>query len=270
MAENVVSKTSYKLFGNEKRPALILIHGLGLNKNMWKYQVDDLKENYFVVTYDLLGHGESGEPEKLANLSEFTDQIKGLVNHFELTHLGVIGFSLGGIIARHFAQRYSSDLTALVILNSPHTRTPEAQQAVQKRLMQVSAYGPIATVDDAIKRWFTSKFQREEKEKIALVRSWILANEKKLYSQNYRILVEGVKEVVGYNNNIECATLIMTSDQDYGNGPEMSHAISKEIPKSKLIILKGLRHMALFERPILVNKYLKEFLDSNLCCGELS
>ena len=54
----------------------------------------------------------------------------------------------------------------------------------------------------------------------------------------------------------------MTADQDYGNSPSMSKAISEQIKNSNLVILKGLRHMALAEDPAKVNKILLGFLNT--------
>lgn len=54
----------------------------------------------------------------------------------------------------------------------------------------------------------------------------------------------------------------MTGDQDYGNGPEMTHAIAAEIPGAQTLILPGLRHMALMEDPAALNIPLRAFLDA--------
>ena len=55
--------------------------------------------------------------------------------------------------------------------------------------------------------------------------------------------------------------LVMTGDEDFGNSPDMSRAIAAEIPRSELVVLQGLRHMALAEAPGLFNKELLGFLD---------
>jgi pimeloyl-ACP methyl ester carboxylesterase len=52
----------------------------------------------------------------------------------------------------------------------------------------------------------------------------------------------------------------MTGDEDYGNSPAMSRAIAAEIPGSELLILPGLRHMALAEAPARFNATLLGFL----------
>ena len=38
---------------------VVLIHGLGMDRHMWKGQVDGLSRHYRVITYDMIGHGES-------------------------------------------------------------------------------------------------------------------------------------------------------------------------------------------------------------------
>ena len=53
-----VKGTSVNLV-SENGPYVILIHGLGLNKDMWEWQIRDLSKNYSLITYDLIGHGES-------------------------------------------------------------------------------------------------------------------------------------------------------------------------------------------------------------------
>ena len=252
--------TSYAISGVRSTTVVVFIHGLGLNKNMWQYQISEFEKEYCVLSYDLLGHGQSVVAKEEPSLRVFSNQLKLLLNELGISKVIVIGFSLGGMIARHFAQRYHSMLISLVILNSPHKRTAIAQDAVLKRYHQVSKNGPLSTVDDAIKRWFTVGFEKNNKIEIDLVRSWVLSNEPEIYSKNYWVLVEGVKEVIDRHGSIRCPTLVVTASEDFGNGPEMARSIADEIPGSELLVLKGLRHMALFEQPQIMNRHLGEFL----------
>ena len=59
-----------------------------------------------------------------------------------------------------------------------------------------------------------------------------------------------------------CPTLVITGDQDFGNGPEMTFAIAAEIRGAKSLVLPNLRHMALAEAPHAVNKPVRTFMDS--------
>ncbi len=52
--------TSYVDCGSGE--ALVLIHGVGLNKQVWQPQIDAFCGEYRVVAYDTLGHGKSRIP----------------------------------------------------------------------------------------------------------------------------------------------------------------------------------------------------------------
>ena len=92
------------------------------------------------------------------------------------------------------------------------------------------AGGPEATVEDALKRWFTEDFQKKFPERINVVKKWIIANDQIVYPSIYQLLVDGVDELIAPQQKITCPTLVITGDQDYGNPPAMSLAIAEEIP----------------------------------------
>ena len=45
--------TAYCLDGHPEHPAVVLIHGLGLNQAMWRDCVPSLADQFEVITYDL-------------------------------------------------------------------------------------------------------------------------------------------------------------------------------------------------------------------------
>ena len=44
---------------SDSRPWLVLIHGLGMQQEMWQWQIPALSAHYRIVTYDLYDHGKS-------------------------------------------------------------------------------------------------------------------------------------------------------------------------------------------------------------------
>lgn len=254
--------TVYEIFGPANAPCVVLVHGLGLNRACWQWMVPDLSKQYRVLTYDLCGHGESADPPNEPSLSQFSRQLEQLLDHCFVDQAVIVGFSLGGMIARRFAQDAPDRTRALVILHSAHKRSDSAQAAILKRVEQARADGPDATVEDALERWFTDDFRQHNPQIMELVASWVTANCKDLYHRNYRVLATGVEEVVAPNPPITCPALVMTGDEDFGNGPEMTEAIASEISGAKTVILKGLRHMALAEAPQEVNGPILDFLNS--------
>jgi pimeloyl-ACP methyl ester carboxylesterase len=259
MGERTPRGTAYELRG-QSDATVVLVHGLGLNRQSWQWQVPDLAKSYRVITYDLHGHGESSLPPEQPSLYMFSTQLKELLDHLQISKAAIMGFSLGGMIARRFAMDHPERLWALGVLHSAHARDKTAQDAILLRVEQARAEGPAATVEAALQRWFTSDFRSANPALMNMVRSWILANRKEVYWPIYQVLADGVTELVAPSPPVAVPALVMTGEEDHGNSPEMSRAIAAEIPGSELVILPGLRHMALAEAPELFNAKLLGFL----------
>ena len=256
--------TVLDLHGPEDAPLVVLIHGVGLNRQCWQWTIPALAERYRVVTYDFYGHGESPNPPETPTLGLLSRQLQGVLDACGADDASIVGFSLGGMIARRFAQDVPRRTAALAILHSPHQRTPEAQAAIEARVKQARTTGPSSTVEAALERWFTDAYRPANPEMMALVRGWVTANDPAAYHTVYRLLAEGVAEIVAPTPPIRCPALVLTGDEDFGNGPEMTRAIAAEIEGAEVVILEGLRHMALAEDPPSVNGPLAAFLDRTM------
>jgi pimeloyl-ACP methyl ester carboxylesterase len=254
--------TQFELTGPADAPVVMLIHGLGLNKECWQWTTPALSDAYRVLSYDLYGHGGSVAPPQTPSLSLFATQLAGLLDHCGVERVTIAGFSLGGMIARRFAQDLPQRTQALVILHSPHKRSEAAQTAILKRVDQAREQGPQSTVEAALERWFTETYRTANPDIMETVRGWVTANQKPIYHTVYRVLATGIDEIIAPSPAIFCPTLVITGDEDYGNGPEMTHAIAAEILGAEALVLSGLRHMALVEDPKAVNTPIRHFLDN--------
>ena len=256
--------THYDLTGPNDAPIVVLIHGLGLRRACWQWQVPILSRQHQVLTYDLWGHGDSPAAPETPSLTVFSKQLADLLDALGIERAAIAGFSMGGMICRRFAMDHPHRASALAILHSPHARNREAQAAVEARVAQVLEDGPESTVENALERWFTESFRIANADVMDLVRSWVLSNDRSIYPRSYHVLAHGVTEIVAPNPPIETPTLVMTGDEDFGNGPEMTHAIAAEIEGAEAVILPGLRHMALAEDPEAFNAPLLNFLNRTL------
>ena len=253
--------TAYDLTGPAEAPVVVMIHGLGLNRACWQWTIPALCDAYRVLSYDLFGHGASAPPPDTPDLSLFAAQLGALMKHCGISNATIAGFSLGGMIARRFAQDAPDRTRALIILHSPHRRSDAAQRAILDRVGQARTEGPHATVEAALDRWFTAPFRAARPEMMETVRGWVTSNDREIYHLNYRVLATGIDEIVAPRPPLTCPALVMTGDEDFGNGPEMTHAIAAEIAGAEAVILPGLRHMALAEDPGAVNLHIRRFLD---------
>jgi pimeloyl-ACP methyl ester carboxylesterase len=259
--------TAYDLTGPDGAPVVALIHGLGLARGVWDEILPSLS-GYRVLNYDLYGHGESAPVPSEASLTVYSDQLAGLLDHLGLERAAVLGFSIGGMINRRFALDHGDRLSALVILNSPHDRGEAAQEAVEARARTVRDQGAMATMDAALKRWFTPDFLAacagKDGTPPARVKAWRVKADPESYSQAAWVLANGVRELIRPDPPVTAPALVMTCENDSGSTPAMSHAIAAEIPGAETVIIPGLQHLGLIEAPERFAPPLTAFLGRHL------
>ena len=247
-------------FKNPRFKTIVFIHGLGLNQDVWSWQIS-LFKNHNVLTYDLLGHGDSKDPEGEISLSLFADQLLQIISHIKLEKIILIGFSLGSMVSRKFSSLHPTIVEALVLLNSPNRLLDQERDEILERAMLLKDKGPEYTTDAAIKRWFSNTFQKSNPHIVQLVRNWVNNNKKEIYSRVYPILYYGSVDLKSLNESKP--TLIITCDQDFANGPDAAKEIAKNFKNSNVCVLRNLRHMALVEDYRTVFVKIDEFLVSS-------
>jgi len=251
--------TAFTWHGAATDPVVVLIHGLGLNQDMWAPQLPALS-GFRMLTYDMIGHGDSPAPSARVDLRDLSDQLVRLLDHCGVQAAAIIGFSMGGMVARRFAQDHAHRVLALGILNSGHRRSDKAQANIISRVEQARDHGPAATVELALERWFTPAFHAASPQTIDRVRQWVLANDPAEYHKLYRVLAEDLDQIIAPEPPICAPTLVMTSSGDYGQSPEMATQIAAEIDGAECVIIPDLNHMAPTENPDAYNKPLADFL----------
>lgn len=239
---------------------VVLIHGLGLNHAMWQWVTPSLTQDYRIISYDLIGHGDSyRHPVGLA-MSHFVDQLMNFVNHLELDRFAVVGFSLGGLIAEAFALAQPSRTAAVGVLHSAYARSDTERAAIRTRVELARTDGPTATIGAALERWFTATFAAQQPKIVQQVREWVTANDPASFAAAYHVLAEVDADLANQLGNIHCPTLFLTGDEDFGNSPAMAQKAAAALPDATAVILPGLRHMALAENPSAVLGALSPFL----------
>ena len=251
------------------KPVVALIHGVGLNQDMWLPWIPILQENFQVLTFDLLGHGQSHNPVGNRSALDFVNQLHELLTHLEVNQFALVGFSLGALIGQVFASLYSNDdgdskrnrLTHLVLLHSVYKRTDEQLKAVQTRYQITREQGPMATVDIAIKRWFSESYRNANPQKMNQLRALFSRHTDDGYLKAYALFCNAETEMQNYTlSHINSPTLVITGEEDVGSTVAMSKALASGLSNAELIINPGQRHMAPSEFADIMAHQVRTFL----------
>jgi pimeloyl-ACP methyl ester carboxylesterase len=133
------SKIFYHTIGSGK--PVVLIHGFAEDGDVWKNQIEFLKDHFYLIIPDLPGSGQS-EMINDMSIEGMAEVIKELLN-IELKKFplqgaeGVlVGHSMGGYISLAFAEKYPSLLSSLALVHSSAFADSEEKKANRSKSIE--------------------------------------------------------------------------------------------------------------------------------------
>jgi pimeloyl-ACP methyl ester carboxylesterase len=204
---------------------------VGLDHNIWDPQINEFDNT--VLIYDILGHGRTPLNKEKISFDDFSDQIIDLIDELKFSKIHLIGFSIGSLIARNFATRFSNRLKSLTLLCSIFNRSDNEQKIVNERFEQTKKDKKLTK--DALKRWFNKDFIEKNPQISDKIFSILSNNNMDNFIKVYSLFVNHEDNEKFENINVK--TLVMTGEGDVGSTPEMSDNLSKKIKNSEVKII---------------------------------
>ena len=251
------SKDTFYTLNNKQNTPVVLVHGVGLNHKIWEPQINSFKNT--VLSYDILGHGNTPLTKSQISFDDFSLQLLNLIDELEFEKIHLVGFSIGSLIARNFASNYDNRLESLTLLCSVFQRSKEQQQIVNDRFELSKKSRSLSK--QALKRWFTDDYINKNPNVYEKISSMLEENNMENFLKVYELFVKHQDNEKF--ENIKTKTLIVTGENDIGSTPEMSENLSKKIPNSKVKIVSNGKHLCGIECADDVNNAIKEHIKND-------
>ncbi|MGA3147788.1 MAG: alpha/beta hydrolase [Acidimicrobiales bacterium] len=109
-------------------PAALFVHGVFLNADLWRYQLEDLADIRRCVAVDLVAHGESAcGPGGALTMERQAEMILDLLDSLGLDAVDLVGNDSGGAIVQLVAARAPERVRTLTLTNcDTHDNWPPA------------------------------------------------------------------------------------------------------------------------------------------------
>src|SRR5215472_3856915 len=127
-------------------PAVVLVHGFGLDRRMWDPQAEHLAAWFRVVRYDCRGFGASGPFDPAVPYTHAGDLV-ALLDHLAIGDAVLAGLSFGGRVALQAALAAPARVRGLVLLDAVLDGVPwdpESADALDELARRVQAGGAPA------------------------------------------------------------------------------------------------------------------------------
>lgn len=120
-----VDGASYHFVEAGSGPTVVLVHGLGANKENWYSVFGALAKHYRVVTVDLLGFGDSVMQPEDYSLDHQARFLAALIEKQGWAPAVLVGNSMGGWISCKIALQYPDVVKALILVDSAGVVKPD-------------------------------------------------------------------------------------------------------------------------------------------------
>lgn len=253
---------SYTDYGPDDSPVLIFIHGFPLNKTMWNPQIDSLKDNYRVITYDIRGHGDSDIGEKALSIDLFVTDLISLMDKLNIDKAAICGLSMGGYIALNAILKFPERFEALVLCDTTCiSDSPETKEKRGKAIESIKKDGVEKYSGESVKNLFAPESLITKRAEVDLVKQMIVnTSENSLCST--LVALAARQETCSNLNEIRVPVLILVGEEDKIAPPDAARNMDKGIKNSRLHIIGHAGHLSNFEQPEEFNNELVKFFET--------
>jgi pimeloyl-ACP methyl ester carboxylesterase len=214
---------------------IVLIHGLGNSAEVWAAMLPLLSKEYLVYALDLPGFGKTPLAPEGVSVRTHVLYLQHFLDALGYPRVALVGNSLGGWIATHFAAQYSERVSHLYLLNSAGLRREQMNS-------------PYAVDRAAARRSMKHIWGYEMPLPGFLLDAVVRISQLPAY----------VKFVKGYDpqeeldevlTQVQVPTTIIWGTRDGLFPPTFAHEFHTSIGNSELILLEGVGHMPQMQVP---------------------
>ena len=247
--------------GRTDAPPVLLIQGLGMNKNGWALQRIAMATKYRTIAIDNRGAGRSSIPREPFTLEDMADDAAAVLDHYGLQDAHIVGASMGGAIAQILAVKHPTRVRSLTLACTACRNLPWRSELLQHWADTANVRGLRQWADESA-RWLVGprSFRR-----LAPAIGWLgpLATFRpsRGFSAQVGAILDTDDSMVAELGRITAPTLVVVGNQDILTPRADSEEIAERIPQAELVVISGAAHGLMIEHASTFNRVVLDFID---------
>jgi pimeloyl-ACP methyl ester carboxylesterase len=239
---------------------LVILHGLFGSSDNWQLFARQWGETYDVLTVDLRNHGRSPHSDEI-NYEVMTGDLVELLDSQGLSRVHLLGHSLGGKAAMHFALHHPERMGKLIVADMAPRKYPPTQRPIFDALLALELgrfkeRGEISealrsTIPDAAVRQFLVKNVTRD---AAGMFQWKM-NLPALF-RNY----DGLNEPLGTERTFDGPALFIRGGKSEYITDADGDLITRLFPEAKIVTIAEAGHWVHAEAPGKFSEIARDFL----------
>jgi len=216
-----------------KKEPLLLISGVSGGTWSWEESIEVWSPHFRVIVFDNIGAGRSSKPNRPYTIEEMADHAAAVMDAAGVRQAGVVGLSMGGMIAQELTLRHPDRVHGL-LLGCTHCggsqRIPPHPNVIQ-RFANNKGLSPEEIIDKNLTLLVTPQFLRRGSDALKRYKERQLkAPLQPDYALKRQLDAIGGFDACERIGNIQVPTLILTAERDMLVPPENGRLLSIRIP----------------------------------------
>jgi pimeloyl-ACP methyl ester carboxylesterase len=258
-------------------PVALFVHGVVLNKHLWRHQLTKLSDIRRCIAVDLLAHGDTEiAPDQDVSVTANAKMLKEVLDALKIDQVDLVGNDSGGGIAQIFAALSPERVRTLTLTNcDTHDNWPP--EAFKPFVDMVKAGGLRATLDTMLadKTIFRSPgalgpaYERPEtvtdEDIETYLRPLVQTEQRTRDLQRFVMAFDNkhTRVIEARLRELRAPTLIVWGTDDVYFPVKWAHWLAKTIPGAKPpVVLEGARIFFPEERADEFNRLLRDHLQA--------
>jgi pimeloyl-ACP methyl ester carboxylesterase len=257
-----INGINVKTFGEETKQSIVFIHGFPFDHTLWDDVISELQDNYYCVSYDIRGFGDSELNTGQYTMESFTEDLENIIARLELDKPIICGFSMGGYIALRTNEKLRGSYKALILANT--TTSSDNDEAKLKRAGAISGIdvnGIEPFIDGFFSAAFSKDFIKKEPLKLEKIKNKIM-NFNPIGIKGGLLAMISRTDTTESLKDIEIPVLLISAENDNIIPPDTMTQMANKIKNSTLVCLSGSGHVSMLEKPDEFTSAVKNFLKS--------
>lgn len=258
-------RISYNLSGNG--PPLVFLHGIGGNSSNWEEQQKHFSKNFTTIAWNARGYYFSDDYIGPLNFSDFSYDLKRLIDTLNIKKAHYVGLSMGARILMDFYALNFNRVATLSLCDCYFSfnsfldpkKKKKYLEIRQKPLLEGKLLKDLAP--EIIKSLVSAKCSEQTKMKI-------YNSLAKIRSDSY---LKTIKEAINYDISNKLSDITVPVQLIYGQDdkltpPSLGEQLKNKIKNSRLDIIEDAGHLSNMEQPknfnIILNRFLKKYKEN--------
>jgi abhydrolase domain-containing protein 6 len=248
-----------------KTETLVLLHGLGADKDTWIKMIKFLKDSYRIVVIDLPGHGDSVcDIESNYDINTQANCVIAFLQKLNLDHYHLLGHSMGGAIALKIAYLKPECVDSLTLISSYGVSGPESEV---EKYEKENGYNPMLEIDTKADYKRMMKLAMFKVPYIPNFMIRVLAERAKDKAELYKSIWNQSKSKQNIEEQLSVVvtpTLIIWGEKDKVLNVKDANIFGKQLKNSKVFTIEETGHVPAVEQPKVIALKVSSFIESKM------